>query len=451
MKVEGLNRGFNHLQETQKEDSHSGDEEAKDKKNINEQTMGKNPKGERQRRWREIEQCYYSDNSAIRWVTRKKRGNRRKNQKRREESNNQIIVGISLSDSHIEQRNQTILREQNKEEVEKLMELGRRLGVQTQGNDIEIKEIEEAKEKMLVVDLKGEEMDLEQGDIQLRKEGVSELWDGLRKKESLWRQKSRALWIRSGDANTRFFHRFASCRRSRNAMHGLWKDDSWVKDPTQVKNIVSNHFKKQFSEVKWKRPLLEVVDFKRISKEDNLRLEAKFLIDEVRKAVVDCNSDKVLRPNGFNFKFINFAWHMLEEDIMQFVKDFHTNRGLVRGLNSSFIVLIPKTENPIDLKDFRPISLIGSLYKIMAKLLANRLKGVMDNIISENQSAFVGKRRIVDGILVLNEIVDEIKRRKSDSFILKVDFEKAYDCVNWNFLNYMMEKFGFGEKWRDGL
>ncbi|GLU12167.1 hypothetical protein SLE2022_288680 [Rubroshorea leprosula] len=72
----------------------------------------------------------------------------------------------------------------------------------------------------------------------------------------------------------------------------------------------------------------------------------------------------------------------------------------------------------------------------------------MDNIISENQSTFVGRRQIVDGILVLNEIVDEIKRRKADNFILKVDFEKAYDCVNWNFLNYMMKKFGFGEIWR---
>ncbi|GLU00557.1 hypothetical protein SLE2022_179160 [Rubroshorea leprosula] len=136
-----ISRHWADLQETQKEDSHSGDEEAKDKKNIGEQTMGKNPKGERQRRWREIEQCNYSDDSATRWVTGKKRGNRRKNQKRREESSNQMIVGISLSDSHIEQRNQTILREQNKEEVEKLMELGRRLGVRTQGNDTEIREV----------------------------------------------------------------------------------------------------------------------------------------------------------------------------------------------------------------------------------------------------------------------------------------------------------------------
>ncbi|GLT50753.1 hypothetical protein SLA2020_242150 [Shorea laevis] len=103
--------------------------------------MGKNPKDERQRRWREIEECYYSDDSATRWVTRKKRGNKRKNKKRREESSNRTIVGISLSGSRIEQRNRTILGEWNKEEMEKLMELGKRLGVKTQGNETEIREV----------------------------------------------------------------------------------------------------------------------------------------------------------------------------------------------------------------------------------------------------------------------------------------------------------------------
>ncbi|GKV32374.1 hypothetical protein SLEP1_g40985 [Rubroshorea leprosula] len=129
---------------------------------------------------------------------------------------------------------------------------------------------------------------------------------------------------------------------------------------------------------------------------------------------------------------------------MDFMQEFHANGKLVKGINPSFIVLIPKVENPVKLKDYRPISLIGSLYKILAKVLANRLKSIMDGLICENQSAFVGKRQITGGVLALNEVVDEMKRKRLESFILKVDFEKAYDCVNWDFLNCIMEKYGFG-------
>ncbi|GLU08685.1 hypothetical protein SLE2022_255820 [Rubroshorea leprosula] len=133
---------------------------------------------------------------------------------------------------------------------------------------------------------------------------------------------------------------------------------------------------------------------------------------------------------------------------MSFMREFHANSKLVKGLNATFIVLIPKIENPIDLKDFKPISLISSLYKILTKVLANRLQTVMADLINENQSAFVGGRQIFDGILVLNEVVDAVRKSKQESFILKVDFKEAYDCVNWDFLDNMMEKSGFGERWR---
>ncbi|GKU89920.1 hypothetical protein SLEP1_g3989 [Rubroshorea leprosula] len=83
-----------------------------------------------------------------------------------------------------------------------------------------------------------------------------------------------------------------------------------------------------------------------------------------------------------------------------------------------------------------------------AKVLANRLKSVMPKIVSETQSAFVGGRQLVDSVLVLNEVVDEIKNKKQPAFVFKADFEKAYDCVDWSFLDWMMDSFGFGTKWR---
>lgn len=92
------------------------------------------------------------------------------------------------------------------------------------------------------------------------------------------------------------------------------------------------------------------------------------------------------------------------------------------------------------------ISLIGSLYKILAKVLANRIKTVLPRIISVTQSAFIGGRNILDGVLIANEIVDGWKKNRKSGIVLKPDFERAYDSINWNFLFTMLSNFGFGVK-----
>ncbi|XP_057770246.1 uncharacterized protein LOC130990064 [Salvia miltiorrhiza] len=104
------------------------------------------------------------------------------------------------------------------------------------------------------------------------------------------------------------------------------------------------------------------------------------------------------------------------------ISQFYRNGKIPRGGNPSFIVLIPKKEGAISLDDFRPISLISSLYKVIAKILANRMKGVMDSIISDNQSAFISGRFILDGV--------------------------AYDFVEWDYLDVMLDRFNFDSRWR---
>ena len=128
--------------------------------------------------------------------------------------------------------------------------------------------------------------------------------------------------------------------------------------------------------------------------------------------------------------------------------EFHQNGRLSRGINSTFIALIPKIDNPQKLNDFRPISLVGSIYKILVKVLANRLRHVIGSVVAKEQSAFVQNREILDGILIANEVVDEAHRLKKELLLIKVDFEKAYDSVDWGYLDAVMERMSFPVLWR---
>lgn len=132
----------------------------------------------------------------------------------------------------------------------------------------------------------------------------------------------------------------------------------------------------------------------------------------------------------------------MKKEIMNFMKEFHSNSRLGFGVNCSFA-----KENPVDIGDFRPISLINSVYKILSKVLASRFKQVLPAVVDHVQYAFLGERSIMNGVLIANEVVDWWKKLKKKGLILKLDFEKAYDSINWNFLLQMLEKFGFGSKW----
>ncbi|GJS30170.1 RNA-directed DNA polymerase, eukaryota [Tanacetum coccineum] len=140
-------------------------------------------------------------------------------------------------------------------------------------------------------------------------------------------------------------------------------------------------------------------------------------------------------------------WSSIENDVFAAVSHFFTFGDIPNGCNSCFIALIPKVPDANMVKDFRPISLIGSIYKIIAKILANRLVGVLGDIVNEVQSAFITERQILDGPFILNEVIQWCKLKKKQSLIFKVDFEKAYDSVRWDFLDDVLKKFGFGNKW----
>ena len=137
-------------------------------------------------------------------------------------------------------------------------------------------------------------------------------------------------------------------------------------------------------------PCLFGLNFKELGRDVADSLEVPFTVEEVFAALSDLNGDKASGPDGFPIDFWLFSWDFVKEEVMRFFKDFFEHNKFMRNLNSTFLVLIPKKENAVDIKDFRPISLVGGLYKVLAKVLANRLKRVVGQVVSTAQKCVCG-------------------------------------------------------------
>nr|GEW70060.1 cysteine-rich receptor-like protein kinase [Tanacetum cinerariifolium] len=169
-----------------------------------------------------------------------------------------------------------------------------------------------------------------------------------------------------------------------------------------------------------------------------------FTIEEIKATVWDYDSCKAPGPNGFTFVFFKKHLVTLKHDVVSYVKEFEVAALILRECNSSFITLVPKVDDPLVVGNFCLTSLIGSQYKI----LANRLSQVVSSVVGDVQMPYINGRQIIDGPLMVDEIIAWAKKYKKRVMFLKVDFEKAFDPLSWSFLFCVLEQIGFSYKWR---
>ncbi|KAJ0478339.1 putative RNA-directed DNA polymerase [Helianthus annuus] len=262
------------------------------------------------------------------------------------------------------------------------------------------------------------------------------------------RQKAKVNWIMYGDDNSSFFHKFINMSQASKRINTIIIDGIAITDPDTMKKEIRRVFKDKFDEPMKRRPKLLVNEFQKISLNQARALTGHFSEKEIKDAIWECGGDKAPGPDGFTFKFVKRFWEELKPKFMELMYQFYVSGRINPGCNSSFFTLIPKVQDPQQLSEYRPISLIGVVYKVIAKTLANRLKGVMNSVSSQTQSAFVEKRFIFDGPLIVNEVISWAKKQKAEIMLFKVDFDKAYDSVNWGFLLDNMKMMGFPKRWR---
>ncbi|GKC82071.1 RNA-directed DNA polymerase, eukaryota, partial [Tanacetum coccineum] len=228
---------------------------------------------------------------------------------------------------------------------------------------------------------------------------------------------------------------------------GVCDNGNWCTEPATVKDIFKNQFQTRFEQPQQSRFKINFQFDKRLSADQVMDLDSMVTREEIRRAVWSCGDDKSPGPDGFSFEFFRKYWNFIGPDFCGAVEHFFNKGTFTRGCNSSFIALIPKISDAKYVSDYRPISLIGCVYKVVTKILAIRLANIISDIISDTQSAFLTKRNILDGPFILNELLSWCKKYNKQAMFFKVDFAKAYDCVRWDYLLDVMKSFGFGPNW----
>ena len=226
---------------------------------------------------------------------------------------------------------------------------------------------------------------------------------------------------------------------------------NWISNEDDIKNLIQFHFSNLFAgnDSSDYSHLIDLIP-KKVTDNMNSLLLKPISIQEVKAAVFSLGGSKAAGPDGIPGSFYQKSWDIIKLDLFRAVQSFFTSGHMLRKWNETAIVLIPKVKTPESISQFRPISLINFSYKIISKVMVNRLKPIVNEIISPEQSAFVTGRLIQDNIIVAQEVFSFLKRkRRGKAFYgaLKLDMNKAYDRVNWSFLGAVLSKLGFNEHW----
>lgn len=184
-----------------------------------------------------------------------------------------------------------------------------------------------------------------------------------------------------------------------------------------------------------------------VTEEHNQELLKPLTLEEVTKAMNQLPAGKAPGVDAIPAEFYQAMWDDISSDIFSFVSESVHTAHIEAELNISKVALLPKSEDRSRVQNFRPISLLNTLYKIVAKVYANQMKPLLHHWILPSQTGFVPNMCILDNIFLAFEAIEWTLENKQELSMILLDFEKAYDRVNWTFLRHTMAKMGFNDTW----
>ncbi|GJS29411.1 hypothetical protein Tco_0490031 [Tanacetum coccineum] len=291
-------------------------------------------------------------------------------------------------------------------------------------------------------------LDSDPNNIVLREEEASYLHaytDALLLEEKFLSQKAKIEWLKLGDENTAYFHQVVKGQAFRNIIDCITNSNGLSIDGEQVPMAFVDHY----TEFLGQQGITTTFDtenlFCNTLSEDIANHMVREVTDqEIHKAMFSIGDNKALGLDGYPAAFFKEAWNIVGTDVTKAIKEFFTNGVLLKELNHTIIALIPKVNNPMRINDYRPISCCNVLFKCISSIISNRMKGALNELVNINQSAFVPGRRISDNILLTQELMHNYHLdRGVPRCAFKVDIQKAYDTVDWNFLRAVLIGFGF--------
>ncbi|XP_026455523.1 uncharacterized protein LOC113356565 [Papaver somniferum] len=268
----------------------------------------------------------------------------------------------------------------------------------------------------------------------LMKDAMSKLSETRLQHSTMLKQKSRNQWLVEGSSNYTFFHNSIRIRRSANTISEL------VDEADITISYYDQELDYELSLFDYEHPsILEV---------ESLAMDRTPSPEEIKQVVFDLGADSAPGPDGFSGCFYRHCWDIIQDDLIKAITFCWDTGHIPNGINSSLIIFLPKVRGANTLCNFRPIGPSNFFFKIFTKILATRLGSVLDNLVFEEQVAFMEGRNIHENISLASEMVNELHLKRKDGNIgLKLGISQAFDTVSWAFVLEVFRRYGFSEQW----
>uniref|UniRef100_A0A669D202 Reverse transcriptase domain-containing protein n=1 Tax=Oreochromis niloticus TaxID=8128 RepID=A0A669D202_ORENI len=262
--------------------------------------------------------------------------------------------------------------------------------------------------------------------------------------------RSRKRWLEEGEQNSAYFFRLEKYRSKTNSIHQLNINGIVSDNPREISHFCAEFYSKlynsKYNDVVSTRFFNNIKNLKTIVVEDKSYCDSPLTVEEVCNSISALKANKSPGTDGLTAEFYKSFSYLLAPFLLQVFTESIENNTLPPTLTQGLLTLIPKpNKDLLFIDNWRPISLLNNDYKIMALILANRIKEVLDTIIDETQSGFMRNRHISNNIRLVLDLLDYSDLVPDNSFILFLDFYKAFDTIEHQFIFHSLEKFGFGE------